>query len=111
MSLAGDAVLRGKGGDRLGMRRGDGALGLAQDARPRIALRQVDGLRQGLAQQAALMVGIGAVAGRSKRLSPACRRFSIKATSTPSSEVPLIRPIAVNIIAIGALLQLPCRLR
>ena len=51
--LAGDAVLRGEGGDGLGMRDGDGALGLAQDARPRVALRQMDGLGQGLAQQAA----------------------------------------------------------
>ena len=51
--LAGDPVLRGEGGYRFRMREGDGALGLAQDARPRIALRQMDGLRQGLAQQAA----------------------------------------------------------
>ncbi len=53
--LRGDAVLRGKGGDGLGMGNGDRALGLAQDARPRIALGQVNSLRQGLAQQAALL--------------------------------------------------------
>ena len=52
------------------MGNGDGALGLAQDARPRIALRQVDGLGQGLAQQAALLVGVGPVAGRPERLDP-----------------------------------------
>ena len=62
--LARDAVLRGKGGDRFRMRDGHGALGLAQDARPGIALRQVDGLGQRLAQQAALAFGIGPVAGR-----------------------------------------------
>ena len=38
--LAGDAVLRGEGGDRFRMRHGDGALGLAQHARPRLALRR-----------------------------------------------------------------------
>ena len=59
-----------KVGDRLGMRHGDGALGLAQDARPRIALRQMDGLGQGLAQQAALVFGVGPVAGRPERLDP-----------------------------------------
>ena len=52
--FAGDAVLRGEGGDGLGMGNGHGALGLAQNARPGIALRQVDGLGQRLAQQAAL---------------------------------------------------------
>ena len=62
--LAGDAVLRGKGGDRLGMGDGDRALGLAQDARPRIALRQMDGLGQGLAQQPALIFGVGPVSRR-----------------------------------------------
>ena len=70
MSSRGDAVLRGKGGDSLGMRQGDGALGLAQDARPRIALRQIDGLGQRLAQQAAFHVGVGPVAGRPERLHP-----------------------------------------
>ena len=34
------------------MRKGDRALGLAQDTGPRVALRQVDGLGEGLAQQA-----------------------------------------------------------
>ena len=57
-------VLRGKGGHRLGMRQRDDPLGLAQAARPRIALRQVDGLVQRLAQQAALRFGIGPVSGR-----------------------------------------------
>ena len=56
-----------EGGDGLGMGDGDGPLGLAQDARPGIALRQVDGLGQRLAQQAALAVGIGPVAGRAER--------------------------------------------
>ena len=52
------------------MRNGDRALGLAQDARPRVALRQVDGLRQGLAQQAAFFIGIRPVAGGAERLDP-----------------------------------------
>jgi hypothetical protein len=68
--LAGDAVLRVEGGDRLGMGQSDGAFGLAQDAGPRIALRQVDGFGQGLAQQATFPVGVGPVAGRADRLHP-----------------------------------------
>jgi hypothetical protein len=68
-----------------------GLFGLAQDARPRIALRQMNGFGQGGAQQGSLAIGIGAIAGR-----------SIMATSTPSSEVPLIRPSVVNIIAVNA---------
>ncbi len=70
MSSRSDAVLRGKGGDRLGMRRRDGPFGLAQDARPGIALRQVDGLVQRLAQQAALHFGIGPVSGGPEGLHP-----------------------------------------
>ena len=58
------AVLRGEGGHRLGMGRGDDPLGLAQAARPRGAIRQVGSLVQRLAQHAALRVGIGAVSGR-----------------------------------------------
>ena len=68
--LARKPVLRGKGGHGLGMRDGHGALGLAQDARPRIALRQMDGLGQGLAQQSAFFVGVGPVAGGAERLHP-----------------------------------------
>ena len=102
--LPGDAVLRDEGRDRFGMGLGDGALGLAEDARPRVAPRQIDGLGQRLAQQAALVVGIGAVAG-SARTTTRSPSVSIKATSIPSSEVPLIRPIAVSIIAFG--LELP----
>jgi hypothetical protein len=48
--LAREAVLRGKGGHRFGMGDRNRVLGLAQDARARIALRQVHGFRQGLAQ-------------------------------------------------------------
>ena len=59
-----------KDGDGLGMRNGDGALGLAQDTRPRIALRQMDGLGQGLAQQPTFGFGVGTVAGGAKRLDP-----------------------------------------
>jgi hypothetical protein len=81
------------------MGQGDGVLGLAQDTRPCIAPRQVDGLGQRLAQQAALSFGVGTVAGWPERLTR-LPSVSIKATSTPSSEVPLIRPIAVNIIAL-----------
>ena len=61
--LGGDAVLRGKGGDGLGMGQGDGLLGLAQDTRSRIALRQVDGLVQRLAQQAAFHFAVRPVSG------------------------------------------------
>ena len=68
--FTGNVVLRGEAGDRLGMGLGHGALGFDQDTRPGIALRQVDGLGQGLAQQATLVGGIGPVAGRTKRLHP-----------------------------------------
>ena len=95
--LEGNVVLRGESRDGLGMRDGDGALGLAQDARPRIALRQIDGLVQRLAQQVAFPLGIGAVAGRPNRFT-CLPSVSINATSTPSSEVPLIRPTVVNIM-------------
>ena len=54
-------VLRGKGGHRLGMRRCDDPLGLAQAAGPRRTIRQVGGLVQCLPQQAALRIGIGPV--------------------------------------------------
>ncbi len=63
-------MLRGEGGDGLGMGVRDGLLGLAQDPRPGIALRQVHGLGQRLAQQAALAVGIGPVTGRAEALDP-----------------------------------------
>ena len=91
-------VLRGKGGHRLGMCRCDDPLGLAQAAGPSRAIRQVGGLVQRLSQQDALRISIGPVSGRSERIT---RRpsVSIKATSTPSSEVPLIRPSAVSIIS------------
>lgn len=52
------------------MRDGDGALGLAQDTGPSIAVRQVGRLRQRLAQQVTLLVRIGSVADRSERLHP-----------------------------------------
>ena len=66
--LAREAVLRGKGGHRFGMRDRHRVLGLAQDARPRIALRQVNRFRQGLAQQPTLVLGVGPIAGWPKRL-------------------------------------------
>ena len=96
--LEGDAVLGDKGGHRLGMGRCDDLLGLAQAARPGIALRQVDRLVQRLAQQVRAPLRYKAGIRTARR--PLTRRpsVSIKATSTPSSEVPLIRPIAVNII-------------
>ena len=81
------------------MRHRDGLLGLTQDARPRVALRQMHGLGQRLAQQAALALAIGPIAGGAERLT-CLPSVSIMATSTPSSEVPLIRPSAVNIIAV-----------
>ncbi len=65
--FAGDVVMRGEGRDGFGMRQRDGALGLAQRTRPRLAVRQVDGFHQGLAQQAALLFGIGPVAGGAER--------------------------------------------
>ncbi len=73
--LAADPVLRGERRDRFGMGDGDGPFGLAQDARPGLALVQMDGLGQSLAQQAALCIGIGPVAGRPKRLDPASVSF------------------------------------
>jgi len=68
--FARDVVLRGKSGDRLRMRERHRPLGLPQDAGPRIAPRQVDGFRQRLPQQAALVVCIRPVAGRPERLHP-----------------------------------------
>ena len=62
--FAADVVLRGEGGDRFGMGLGHGLLGLAQDAGLRVTLRQMHGLRQRLPEQAALALGIGAVAAR-----------------------------------------------
>jgi hypothetical protein len=60
--FAGDAVLRGEGGDGFGVRDGHGALRLAQDSRAGLARRQVHRLGQRLAQQAALAFGIGPIA-------------------------------------------------
>ncbi len=68
--LAREVVLRGKGGHRFGMRDRHRVLGLTQDARPRIALRQVNGFRQGLAQQPTLVLGVRPVAGWPKRVHP-----------------------------------------
>jgi hypothetical protein len=68
--LAGDPVLRDEGGHGFGVGCGDGALRLAQDARSCFALRQMDGLGEGLEQDAALGFGIGPVAGRAECLYP-----------------------------------------
>ena len=51
-----------------GVGNGDGALRLAQDPRPRVPMRQVDRFGQGLAEQAALLIGVRPVAGGSERL-------------------------------------------
>jgi hypothetical protein len=78
-------------------------LGLRQAARPlagRLDLLRID---KRLPQQRALVVRVGAVPGRPQRLDKAVLgaldpravpSVSISATSTPSSEVPLIKPIA-----------------
>ena len=60
-------ILGDEGGDRLGMGQRHRTLGLGQ-SRPGIALRQVHGLGERLAQQIALGRAIGTVAGRSERL-------------------------------------------
>ena len=73
--LGRDAVLGDEGGDRFRMRDRHGLLGLAQDARPRVALRQMDGFGQGLAQQAASRARYRAGSRTGRTPSPACRRF------------------------------------
>ena len=94
--LAGDVLLCREGCNGFGMRERDGAFGLAEDAGPGIALRQPDSLGQRLPQDPPLLVAV-----RPEGPIEAIRlpSVSIKATSTPSSEVPLIMPIAFNIIA------------
>jgi hypothetical protein len=68
--LASDAVLRDEAGHGLGMRHGNGALGLLQNTRPRVALLQVGGFVQGLKQHTPLGFGVRPVPGRTKRLDP-----------------------------------------
>ena len=68
--LASDAILRDEAGHRLGMRHGNGALGLLQNARPRITLRQIGGFGQRLEQQTPLELAVRPVPRRTKRLDP-----------------------------------------
>jgi len=65
--FARDMILREEGSNGFGVRHGHGALGLADHARPRVALRQIDRLRKRLSQQAAFVVGVRTIAGRSER--------------------------------------------
>jgi hypothetical protein len=79
------------------MGEGDESLRFRQTARPVAGMEDRFGILGGRAQQRLLVVGIATVAGRAQwTRSPS---VSISAMSTPSSEVPLINPIA-RIIAI-----------
>jgi hypothetical protein len=62
-----NVVVRREGRDRLGVGRGHHTLGLAQNAGPRVAIRQLHRLGQRLAQHAALGLAVGPVAGRPER--------------------------------------------
>ena len=70
----------GGGGHGFRMRNGDRVLGLTEDAQARLALRQIDGLGQGLAQQAAFFTRIRPVTRRAERLYPLAVGF-VDATS------------------------------
>ena len=56
--------------DRLGMRVGDDAFGVAEPAGPRRPVRETGGIRERAAQGLALGVGVGAVPGRPERHDP-----------------------------------------
>ena len=69
--LAGpDAMPAQKHLDRLGMRVGDDALGVAEPAGPRRPVRETGGIGERAAQGLALGVGVGAVPGRPERHDP-----------------------------------------
>jgi hypothetical protein len=70
-------------------------LGVADHAGSRMPVGQVDGLRQRLTQQRPLLVFIWAVRYRAE--AEDAFAVSMTAASTPSSEVPLINPMARTI--------------
>jgi hypothetical protein len=59
--------LRDERCNSFGVRQGHGALGFADHARPCVAPRQIDSLRERLAQQSALVIRVRAIAGRPER--------------------------------------------
>ena len=94
-ALFADMLIGKKRLDRLGMRAGDEGFRFGEHARPLVAGGQSGARSQRLPQQSLLGLAIGPVAGRPEGAmrSPS---VSISATSTPSSEVPLISPIALT---------------
>ena len=80
--------------DRLGVHARDQRFRLGQHARPRGAVGQRRRLASARRSSARSLLRIGPVAGRARSLRCARRRSRSAATSTPSSEVPLISPIA-----------------
>ena len=99
--LAGDAVLRGEGGDGFRMRDGDGAFPPRAGCPAARRARRGRPLRSGPGAAGPALFRYKAGIRTARRPARACHRFRSMATSTPSSEVPLIRPIVVNIIAIA----------
>jgi hypothetical protein len=97
-----DGVRREKGFDRFHMTAGDHGVGQLHAARPRAAVLEQRRVRDRAAQQRPVHLGIGKNPVR-PRVTISCPSVSMIAASTPSIEVPLIRPIA-RTVRIGSLL-------